>query len=184
MQEKSIEQRRLIELFHETKSITYAEPGEKITLSSGIESDYIIDVKNIIKNNEARNLIGNLIYEKLRSREKILKIEKYDIVGIYQGGSMVGEIIEERNSRNLIKFYPETGEIEGNLNSSNYVAIEDVTTTAGNVIKCVKSFRKNKYKIDYVISLVDREQGAKQNLEELGLKLDSILTKAYLGIGS
>lgn len=52
--------------------------------------------------------------------------------------------------------------------------VEDVTTTGQSVLRAVKILRKLKYKCEQVICVVDREEGAEENLKKAGVKLISL----------
>jgi len=56
------------------------------------------------------------------------------------------------------------------------VLVEDVTTTGGSVLKAVNAVREFDCKIDVVITIVDRMEGAKENLAKEGITLISLLT--------
>ncbi|MBU1925475.1 MAG: hypothetical protein KKB82_06105 [Candidatus Omnitrophica bacterium] len=68
--------------------------------------------------------------------------------------------------------------IEGPLieKSGRVLIVDDVVTTGASTIQAIKAVRKQGAKIVRVIAVVDRLEGAKQNIKKLGLKLEAIFT--------
>ena len=54
--------------------------------------------------------------------------------------------------------------------------LEDVVTTAGSVIKAIKKLRENTYLVEEVLSIVDRQEGGLEALEDENGKLKSLFT--------
>lgn len=57
------------------------------------------------------------------------------------------------------------------------VLIEDVTTTGGSVLKAVKAVRSVSATVSQVITVVDRLEGAAENLAAHGITLTALLTR-------
>jgi orotate phosphoribosyltransferase len=73
--------------------------------------------------------------------------------------------------------------IEGRLNSSDVVLlVEDVATTGGAVLEAAKVITEAGATIKKIVCVIDRKQGAEQNLTKAGYKFESILTKDDLKI--
>ena len=59
------------------------------------------------------------------------------------------------------------------------VIVEDVTTTGGSAIKAVERIHQGtSCKVVAVISIVDREEGAKEAFEDAGIHFESIMTRS------
>lgn len=54
--------------------------------------------------------------------------------------------------------------------------MEDVTTTGGSVLKAVKEIRENGGIVDKVFVVVDRLEGAKENLQKENVELIPLVT--------
>ncbi|MBI4379554.1 MAG: orotate phosphoribosyltransferase, partial [Nitrospinae bacterium] len=69
--------------------------------------------------------------------------------------------------------------IEGpNLDSSSRVAIvDDVVTTGGSILKAIEVVEKQGCKVVKVLAIVDRLEGARENLAEKGYRLVSLFTR-------
>jgi orotate phosphoribosyltransferase len=67
--------------------------------------------------------------------------------------------------------------IEGPVaDGSRVIIIEDVVTTGGSSMKAIEAIREIDCKVKRVFALVDREQGGKDNLKEVGCRLESIFS--------
>jgi orotate phosphoribosyltransferase len=73
--------------------------------------------------------------------------------------------------------------IEGNLRAGDpVVVIEDVITTGGSAERAVKAVKAVGGQVLGVLAVVDRGEGGKEVLEELGLRVVALTTAAELGL--
>lgn len=85
--------------------------------------------------------------------------------------------------RNQKKSYGSGKIIEGTLKAGERVmVIEDVLTTGGQVLEAVKSLEAAGAKVDGIVGVLDRQEGARQNIESAGYKFDALFTTTDLGI--
>jgi len=85
-----------------------------------------------------------------------------------------------RNSR---KGYGTDKLIEGILKSDDVVLlVEDIATTGGQVCEAAKVITDAGATVKKIVCVIDRKQGAKENITSAGYKFESILTKDDLGI--
>tara|TARA_B100001250_G_scaffold267046_1_gene230360 strand:+ start:67 stop:597 length:531 start_codon:yes stop_codon:yes gene_type:complete len=54
--------------------------------------------------------------------------------------------------------------------------LEDVTTTGGSAIKAVEKLRDAGYIVERVVTIVDRQEGAKELMKEKNIQLESLAT--------
>jgi orotate phosphoribosyltransferase len=67
--------------------------------------------------------------------------------------------------------------VEGALREGERVVIiEDVTTTGGSSLKAIEAVEALGCKVTKVLVIVDRQQGAQENLKRKGYRLESIFT--------
>ena len=85
--------------------------------------------------------------------------------------------------RNSKKGYGTGKLIEGVLKEGDVVLlVEDIATTGGQVLEAAKVITQAGAKVKSIICVIDRRQGAEENITEAGYEFESILTKNDLGI--
>jgi orotate phosphoribosyltransferase len=85
--------------------------------------------------------------------------------------------------RNSKKGYGTGKMIEGVLKAGDIVLlVEDIATTGGQVLEAAKVITETGANVKKIIAVIDRKQGAKENITHAGYKFESILTKTDLGI--
>ena len=158
-------------------------------LSSGKASNYYLDGRIITLTPEGAYLVASIILELLRG-------ETIDAIGGPTLGAdpIVGAIaalsyIEKIPLKTFIvrKSAKEHGtqrQIEGPALSkgSKVILVDDVATTGKSIIEAKKALEDLGIKADKAIVIVDRGEGAKENLAQAGLKLESIFEIEELGI--
>ncbi len=158
------------------------------TLSSGKKSSYYIDARISTLYPESAYLIGEIMYE-------ILKDYKIDAVGGYSIGAdpivsaiAVVSFLKENPIPAFIirkeeKTYGRGKAIEGNFSKGIKVAVvDDVITTGGSIIKGINKVRELGGEPVVALSVIDREEGGREKIEEMGIPLLSIFTLNDLGI--
>ena len=152
------------------------------TLASGKKSSHYLNCKPVSLNGEGLNLISHLFLELMDSRSKA-------VAGLTLGADpLVSGLIVKAASQDLdldgliirkeIKSHGTKSGIEGpTLQKGTLVTVlEDVVTTAGSVIKAIKKLRENNYIVEEVLSIVDRQEGGYEALEDENVKLKSLFT--------
>ena len=85
--------------------------------------------------------------------------------------------------RNSKKGYGTGKLIEGVLKKGDVVLlVEDIATTGGQVLEAAKVITDAGATIKTIVSVIDRRQGAEENITQAGYIFESILTKDDLGI--
>lgn len=86
--------------------------------------------------------------------------------------------------RNQKKDYGTAKQIEGRLDAGDRLLIvEDIATTGGQVLEAAKTLQSLGATITKIVAVIDRQEGARENIEAAGFAFASLLTKADLGIG-
>ena len=181
MADKLIE--RLIEMVKEKALLR-----GKFILASGRESDFYLDLRRLTLDSMAAALIGEILFEKL---ENI----KYDAIGGPAIGAVpiVGAVLNYAGIKgiDLKGFFVRkeakdhgTGKmIEGPIKEGDRVIIvEDTTTTGGALIKACDAARDIGLIIVKVIVIVDRLEGASENMKVAGYVYEPLITTKDLGI--
>ncbi len=85
--------------------------------------------------------------------------------------------------RNSKKGYGTGKMVEGVLKAEDVVLlVEDIATTGGQVVEAAKIITEAGAKVKKIVCVIDRKQGAEENITEAGFAFDSIMTKDDLGI--
>lgn len=184
MQEKlnddiSSKRERLKEIIAE-KSLTTGN----FTLASGAKSTYLFDLKTTLLDPEGASLTADLILENIAK-------EDVDAVGGLELGAcpivssvcvksfIAGRPIKSFYVRKERKDRGSNKLIEGGkINEGDRVIIlEDVTTKGGSVMSAINTVKEQGGVILKVLSVVNRLEGAKENLAKEGIDLDSLFTR-------
>ena len=84
-------------------------------------------------------------------------------------------------ARKQQKEYGTANLIEGNLEEGEEVVIlEDIATTGQSAVDAAEALREAGAVVDRVVVVVDREEGARENLADSGLELESLVTASEL----
>jgi len=85
--------------------------------------------------------------------------------------------------RNSKKDYGTSKLVEGVLKAGDVVLlVEDIATTGGQVLEAAKVITDAGAKVKKIVAVIDRKQGARENIEGAGYAFESIITKNDLGI--
>jgi len=85
--------------------------------------------------------------------------------------------------RNSKKGYGTGKLIEGVLKPNDVVLlVEDIATTGGQVLEAAKVITEAGANVKKIVCVIDRQQGAQENITKAGYKFESIFTKDDLGI--
>lgn len=163
----------------------------KFVLSSGKVSNYYLDGRVITLSPEGAYLVAKIILELVRN-------ENIDAVGGPTLGAdpIVGAIaclsqiegvpLKAFIVRKAAKEHGTQRQIEGPaLNKgAKVILVDDVATTGKALVEAKEALDKIGAKVDKAIVIVDRGEGAKENLAKAGLKLESILKIEDFAISS
>lgn len=154
----------------------------KFKLTSGIESPYYIDLRKALSK---PSLLREIVEAYKNVIEKIPGVDV--IVGIETGSIPWAAILAYILNKPLAYVRKKPKEhgamklIEGEIDKGKHaIVVDDVSTTGGSLLRATRILRENGVKTEYAIVFVDREQGAKRNLEKENVKLISIFTVTEL----
>ena len=180
---------RLVDLVRE---LAFIDGGsdDAFTLASGRQSRWFFDTKPVMMHPEASHLIGEM-----------LNIRMDELGADFVGGLELGAVPltaiavtmspKESNRRGFMVRKEPKGRggrktnnppgIEGSSLSGGgkIVIVEDVTTTGGSAIKAVQRIHNDTdCEVIGVISIVDREEGAKEAFAAAGINFESLMTRS------
>jgi orotate phosphoribosyltransferase len=161
----------------------------KFVLSSGKESNYYLDSRVITLSPEGAYLVAGIILE-------IIKDRNIDAIGGPTLGAdpIVGAIaalshikqapIKTFIVRKAAKEHGTQSQIEGPAlkGGSRVILVDDVATTGNSLVEAKEALDKIGVKADTAIVIVDRREGATENLAKAGLKLESIFSIEDFGL--
>lgn len=85
--------------------------------------------------------------------------------------------------RKAAKEYGTTKRIEGVIHPGDRVlVVEDVLTTGGAVLEAVASLTEAGATIVKIVGVIDRMEGARENIEAAGYQMDALMTTKDLGL--
>jgi len=160
-----------------------------VKLASGRESDFYFDGKQTTLHSEGGYLTGKLFYEAIRDVEGVQAVG-----GITMGAdpiatatSIAALLAGQQLHAFIIRKEPKghgTGQwLEGRKNlppGTRVVIVEDVVTTGGSSMKAVRRAEEEGLKVLGIVTLVDREEGGRENIEAEGYWLRTIFTRSQL----
>ena len=171
--------RRLAELVKELAVV-----HGRVTLSSGKEADYYVDLRRATLHHEASPLIGELL------RELTADWDYAHVGGLTLGADPVatavmhaGEGVDAFVVRKEAKKHGMQRRIEGpDIEGKRVLVVEDTTTTGNSPLTAVAAAREAGAEVVGVATVVDRATGAKDVIEAEGLKYRYLLGLEDLGL--
>ena len=160
--------------------------GGETKLASGRTSTFYFDMKPTLFDPEGASLMAGLVLEALADDPPdyvgglemgavpvvaAVCVASHAGTGPDVGGFFVRKQAKDHGTRRLVEGVP-----EGALAGKRVVLLEDVTTTAGSVMRAVEAARGEGARVDLVVTIVDRLEGAEANLAAEGLGFRAILT--------
>ena len=154
----------------------------EFTLRSGRKSNYYLDKYRFETQPDVLQALGKLFAEHVGSH-----VDR--IAGAELGAIPLATVTAIASGkpcvflRNQKKDYGTAKLVEGVLNKGETVLIvEDVMTTGGQVLESCKVLQELGVKIDRIVGVIDRMEGARENIEKAGFKFESLFTTDDLGI--
>jgi len=164
-----------------------------VTLASGKEADYYVDLRRVTLHHAAAPLIGHLLLDALE--EGGWGPADVDAVGGLTLGAdpVAGALLHAAASRGLeldafvvrkeSKAHGLQRRIEGpDVAGRRVVAVEDTSTTGGSVLTAVEALREAGAHVVAVAVIVDRDTGAREKIEAAGLPYLALFGLADLGL--
>jgi len=154
----------------------------EFTLRSGRKSNYYLDKYRFETQPDVLVELGKLFAAKISPGVDRIAGAELGAVSLAAAASLAcgKPFVIIRNQK---KDYGTSKLIEGILNAGETVAIvEDVLTTGGQVLEAAKTLKDAGAKIDRIIAVIDRQEGARAAIESAGYVFESLFTTTDLGI--
>jgi len=164
------------------------------TLASGAQSDLYIDAKQTTQDPKGAILVGRVGWELVKRVARDLNVRVDGIGGLTMGADPIALSIGisahlENPSSELQTFVVRKSQkahgrqklIEGNFSADDSVVIvEDVITTGGSTLQAVEAVEAAGGRVAFVLALVDRREGGRENIEKHGYRVVPIFTREDL----
>ncbi len=174
---------RLLELIR-ARAIVHG----KVTLSSGREADYYVDLRRITLDGEAAPLVGLVMNELPRDLD-------FDAVGgltlgadpvatsMLHASAAAGRCLDAFVVRKAGKAHGLQQRIEGpSIAGRRVLIVEDTTTTGASPMDAVAAARDEGAEVVAVATIADRATGAREKLEAQGLTYVTAYSLEELGL--
>ncbi|HEY5672691.1 MAG TPA: orotate phosphoribosyltransferase [Malonomonas sp.] len=159
----------------------------EVTLASGRKSNFYFDGKQTTLHARGGLLVGKAFWDEVKQFEGPI----HGVGGLTLGAdpiatatSIAAELAGESVHAFIIRKEPKghgTGQwLEGRKNlppGSRVVIVEDVTTTGGSSLQAVERAQEEGLVVLGIVTLVDREEGARAAIEGAGQKLRAVFTR-------
>jgi orotate phosphoribosyltransferase len=160
----------------------------EVTLASGRTADYYVDLRRVTLDGAAAPLVGRVMRDLVADWE-------FDAVGgltlgadpvatamlhaaAAEGGRLDAFVVRKAEKAHGLQRRIEGSPVEGR----RVLAVEDTSTTGGSVLTAVEALREAGADVIGVAVIVDRDTGAKEKIEALGLPYRFAISLADLGL--
>ena len=162
----------------------------KVTLSSGIEADYYVDLRRATLHHEAAVLVGKVMLDLLSDAE----LSPDAVGGLTMGADPVATaMLHQASARGMgldafvvrkeAKKHGMARQVEGpDISGKNVVILEDTSTTGGSPLAAAKAAEEAGAKVLAIATVVDRDTGARAAIESAGYAYYSALSLSDLGL--
>jgi orotate phosphoribosyltransferase len=177
---------RLRELLRQTSLQSREAPVFR--LASGKLSRYYVDCKQALSDPEVRDLVGQLVLERLGgvSLDAVGGME----IGAYPIATSVSDAVFRATGAKVRAFVVRKeskdhgiqGLIAGNVKPGDKtIIVDDVVTAGSSTIKAIERARQAGLVVERAIVLIDREEeDGRKNIEAQGIQFEALLTLSEL----
>jgi len=167
---------------------------EPVVLSSGRQADYYVDLRRITLHHEAAPLVGALMLDHLAAKGLVAGADFDAAGGLTLGADPIatamlhaaagrGAALDAFVVRKAAKAHGMQRQIEGpDVAGRRVVVVEDTTTTGGSPIAAIEAVRAAGGQALAVATIVDRDTGAREKIEALGVPYYPMYALTDLGL--
>jgi len=170
------------ELAGQIREAAYLE-GD-FTLRSGRKSKYYLDKFLFETQPDILRALGEMFAEFVRPTTTLIAGAELGGVALAAAASMASgkPFVIIRNAK---KDYGTGKPYEGKIvDGDSVLLVEDIATTGGQVLEAAKFITSVGARAERIVAVIDRQEGARENIESAGFAFESLFTKADLGIVS
>jgi orotate phosphoribosyltransferase len=176
------ERARLLEIIRRR---SYEE--REVTLASGRKSTFYIDGKQTTLDPEGAYLTGKIFYRMIKGKAEAVGgptlgadpiVAAIALTSFQEGHPIAAFIIRKEPKGHGKGLW-----IEGDKavqKGTRIAIIEDVVTTGGSLLKAIRVAEDHGLKVVQALTLVDREEGGKEQLAAEGYTLEAVFTRSEI----
>ena len=162
--------------------VKYAYKEGDFTLSSGQKSNFYLNGKQVTLRADGALLVGQLIFSLLCSDTEAVAgltlgadpiVTAVSVVSAYENKPIPALIIRKEAKGHGTKAYIEGPDLP---TGATVTVLEDVVTTGKSAMLAVERLQDAGYKVNKIVSLVDRQAGGAEFYQSQGLEFESIFT--------
>lgn len=156
--------------------------GGDFKLASGAQSQLYFDMKKTLFDPEGASLVADLLIDAIKG-DAVDQVGGLEIGAVPIAVAVAMRSWPERPIRAFFVRKEAKGHGTNRLIDGQYrdggktILFEDVTTTGGSVMKAVHAVRERGGEVGKIVTLVDRLEGARDNLAREGIDLVALYTK-------
>jgi len=160
----------------------------RVTLASGREADYYVDLRRVTLHHEGAPLVGRVLLD-LVSDWDFAAVGGLTMgadpvaVAMLHAGEGAGRVLDAFVVRKQGKSHGLQRRVEGpSVRGRRVLAVEDTSTTGGSVLTAVEALREEGAHVVGVAVIADRGTGAREAIEAQGLPYRAAFGLADLGL--
>jgi len=182
------------ELRSHVRELAFLDGGrdDAFTLASGRTSRWFFDTKPVMMHPDAAQIVGRLINTRASAIEA-------DFVGGLELGAvpLTALVVATAEKDSKIRGFMVRKEPKGRggrktknppgfegysmAHGGKVLLLEDVTTTGGSAVQAIERIHnETDCKVIAVLSIVDREEGAQEMFEDLGIPFESLVLRSHI----
>jgi len=162
----------------------------KVTLSSGIEADYYVDLRRATLHHKAAVLVGKVMLDLISEAG----LSPDAVGGLTMGADPVATaMLHQASARGMsldafvvrkeAKKHGMARQVEGpDISGKKVVILEDTSTTGGSPLAAAKAAQEAGAAVLAIATVVDRDTGARAAIESAGYAYYSALLLSDLGL--
>jgi orotate phosphoribosyltransferase len=162
------------------------------TLASGATSDLYVNCKLTTLDPAGALLVGAVGWSLIQEASAELGVEVAAVGGLTMGADAIalsigiaaqletpGHPLQTFTVRKAAKGHGMKKLIEGNFAAGDLVVvIDDVVTTGGSTLQAIEAVEAEGGKVAFVLAIVDRLEGGRQNIEQRGYRVVPFFTRS------
>jgi len=177
------ERERLLELL-KSKALEM----RAVTLSSGRTSNYYLDCKRVTLSPEGAYLTARLLLEMIRPEVLAVGgltlgadpiVSSVAVLSHIQGRNLSALIVRKEPKKHGTMSFVEGPSLD---KGAKVAVVEDVVTSGASLLRAIECIAAAGYRPVQALTLIDRQEGGKEAIEERGLVLQALFSRDDLNI--